>query len=90
MDDLADACVHLMNEYHDPQNIVNVGTGTDITIKNLAETVADVVGYTGAIMWIPKPNGTLRKVMDVTKLNRLDGIRRLVLKKVFRELTIIF
>ena len=71
VDDLADACIHLMNEYHDPQNIVNVGTGTDITIKNLAETVADVVGYTGAIMWdTSKPNGTLRKVMDVTKIKQ--------------------
>ena len=71
VDDLADACVHLMNEYHDPQNIINVGTGTDITIKNLAETVADVVGYTGAIMWdTSKPNGTLRKVMDVTKIKQ--------------------
>ena len=71
VDDLADACVHLMNEYHDPQNIVNVGTGTDITIKNLAEIVADVVGYTGAIMWdTSKPNGTLRKVMDVSRIKQ--------------------
>ncbi len=71
VDDLADACVHLMNEYDDPQNIINVGTGTDITIKNLAETVADVVGYTGAIMWdTSKPNGTLRKVMDVSRIKQ--------------------
>jgi len=69
VDDLADACTHLMNEYDDPQNIINVGTGKDITIKNLAETVADVVGYKGAIMWdTNKPNGTLRKVMDVTRI----------------------
>ena len=71
VDDLADACFHLMNEYNDPQNIINVGTGTDITIKNLAETVADVVGYTGAIMWdTSKPNGTLRKVMDVSRIKQ--------------------
>ena len=48
-----------------------MGTGTDITIKNLAEIVADVVGYTGAIMWdTSKPNGTLRKVMDVSRIKQ--------------------
>ena len=72
VDDLADACVHLMNTYNDPQNIVNVGTGEDITIRQLAETISEVVGYNGHIMWdTSKPNGTMRKVMDVSRINSL-------------------
>lgn len=72
VDDLADACVYLMNHYDDPQNIVNVGTGTDITIRELTEIIASVVGYTGDIEWdTSKPNGTMRKVMDVSKINDL-------------------
>lgn len=72
VDDLADACVHLMNVYDDPQNIVNVGTGIDVTIRELTETVASVVGYTGSIEWdTSKPNGTMRKVMDVSRINDL-------------------
>ena len=72
VDDLADACVYLMNVYDDPQNIINVGTGTDITIRELTETIASVVGYTGNIEWdTSKPNGTMRKVMDVSRVNDL-------------------
>ncbi len=69
VDDLADACLYLMNNYDDPQNIINVGSGIEVSIKELAETIADVVGYKGLIMWdTEKPNGTMRKVMDVSRI----------------------
>ena len=58
-----------MNNYHNSQEIVNVGTGDEISIRELAETIADVVGYEGLIMWdTEKPNGTMRKVMDVSRI----------------------
>ncbi len=69
VDDLADACLYLMNNYDDPQQIINVGSGTEVSIRELAETIADVVGYKGLIMWdTEKPNGTMRKVMDVSRI----------------------
>jgi len=69
VDDLADACLYLLNNYDDPQQIINVGSGIEVSIKELAETIADVVGYTGHIMWdTEKPNGTMRKVMDVSRM----------------------
>jgi|TARA_B100001094_G_scaffold309524_1_gene343263 GDP-L-fucose synthase len=69
VDDLASACIHLMNNYDDPQQIINVGTGIEVSIKELAETIADVVGYEGLIMWdTEKPNGTMRKVMDTSRI----------------------
>ena len=71
VDDLAAACLHLIQTYDDPE-IVNIGTGTDVTIKELAETIADVVGYTGTITWdSTKPDGTPRKLLDVSKLHSL-------------------
>lgn len=67
-DDMAKACVFLMQEYSDAEH-VNVGCGEDMTIMALAQTVAKVVGYTGAIHTDPtKPDGTPRKLLDVTKL----------------------
>ena len=84
VDDLADACVYLMNTYSGNET-VNLGTGKELTIKELTELVAKVVGYTGEILWDPsKPDGTPRKLLDVSKLERLgwkykteleDGIR---------------
>lgn len=69
VEDLADACVYLMNNYHGDET-VNVGTGNDIMIKDLAQLVADIVGYKGAIIWdIMKPDGTKRKLLDVSKLS---------------------
>ena len=69
VDDLADACVYLMNNYDNPQEIVNVGVGEEISIRELAEMIAEVVGYEGHIMWdTDKPNGTMRKVMDVSRI----------------------
>lgn len=70
-DDLADACVYLMKNYHDP-SLVNIGTGVDVTIKELAETIQQTTGYEGKINWsTDKPDGTPRKLMDVSKLHSL-------------------
>ncbi len=83
-DDLAEACVFLMENYSAP-GLVNIGTGTDVTIKELAELVSQTVGYQGQIVWdSSKPDGTPRKLMDVSKLHGLgwhhkidlaDGLR---------------
>ena len=68
-DDLAAACVYLMENYSEPE-LINVGTGIDVTIKELANTVKDIVGFEGEIVWdSSKPDGTPRKLMDVSKLN---------------------
>jgi GDP-L-fucose synthase len=67
-DDMADACFHLLEHYDGPEQ-VNVGSGTDVTIREIAETVASVVGYTGATEWdSTKPDGTPQKLLDVSKL----------------------
>lgn len=71
VDDLAAASLHLMEHYDDPA-VVNVGTGEDVTIKELAEKIQNVVGYSGAINWdSSKPDGTPRKLLDVSKLNNI-------------------
>jgi len=68
VDDLAEACYVCMKEYDEPLH-VNVGTGEDVTIKQLAETIADVVGYDRNINWdTTKPNGTPRKVLNVDRI----------------------
>ncbi|WP_053368983.1 GDP-L-fucose synthase [Bacillus sp. FJAT-27245] len=70
-DDLADACVYLMDNYSGNE-IVNIGIGEDITIKELAENIKAVVGYEGELKFdTSKPDGTPRKLVDVTKLNSL-------------------
>ena len=84
VDDLANLCVYLMNNYSGNET-VNAGTGKELTIRELAELVAKVVGYQGKIKWdITKPNGTPRKLLDVSKAARMgwhymteleDGIR---------------
>jgi GDP-L-fucose synthase len=71
VNDLAEACVFLMETYNEKQ-FVNVGTGTDITIKDLALTIKEVVGFEGELSFdSTKPNGTPRKIMDVSKINNL-------------------
>lgn len=71
VDDLANLCVFLMNNYSGNET-VNAGTGKEVTIKELTELVADVVGYTGEILWdTSKPNGTPRKLLDVSKSRAL-------------------
>jgi GDP-L-fucose synthase len=84
VDDLADACVHLMKTYSDTE-LVNIGTGEDITIAEFARVVAAAVGYTGEISFDPsRPDGTPRKWLDIGRLAKLgwrartsleDGIR---------------
>ena len=84
VDDLANLCVFLMNNYSGNET-VNAGTGKEVTIRELTEIVAEVVGYTGKILWdTTKPNGTPRKLLDVSKAAALgwryktelrDGIR---------------
>jgi GDP-L-fucose synthase len=71
VDDLAEACYVCMKNYNEAEHI-NVGTGEDVTIKQLAETIASVVGYCGEIEWdTSKPNGTPRKVLNVDKIKQL-------------------
>ncbi len=70
-DDLADACVYLMQQY-DEYGFVNIGIGEDISIADLALLIKEIVGYTGNIVWdSTKPDGTPRKLMDVSKLHGL-------------------
>lgn len=67
-DDMADACVHLLENYDGPEH-VNVGTGRDATIREIADTIATVVGYEGRTEWdTTKPDGTPQKLLDVSKL----------------------
>ena len=70
-DDLADACVFLMDNYNE-QEIINIGCGADVTIKELAQLVKEITGFEGALVFDDtKPDGTPRKLLDVTKLNNL-------------------
>ena len=70
-DDLADACLFLMENYSEP-NIINIGTGTDLTIAELAMKVKNLTGFTGEIIYDKtQPDGTPRKVLDVSKLTAL-------------------
>jgi GDP-L-fucose synthase len=71
VDDLADACIHLMKRYSSDE-LLNIGTGEDITIAEFAELVAATVGYRGEISFDPsRPDGTPRKLLDVSRLARL-------------------
>ena len=71
VDDLADAAVYLINNY-DGSEIVNIGTGADLSIKELAEKIKGILEYTGEITWdITKPDGTPRKLLDVSRLQGL-------------------
>lgn len=70
-DDLADACLYLMLKYNEP-NLINVGTGSDISIKDLAQLVKEIIGFSGKLKFdTSKPDGTPRKLMDVSKLHSL-------------------
>ena len=75
-DDLADACLHLMEHYNGAE-IVNIGTGEDISIKELAEMIQQLTGFEGAIHWnIAQPDGTPRKLLDVSRLHALGWKHR--------------
>ena len=87
VDDLAQACLHLM-DVHDEGGWVNVGTGKDVTIRTLAETVAATVGYEGTIAWdTSKPDGTPRKLLDVSKMTALGWTAPRPWKKAYRRCT---
>jgi GDP-L-fucose synthase len=80
-DDLADACYFLMQEYNEA-GLVNIGTGHDLSIKELALLIKEVVGFTGDLVFdTSKPDGTPRKLMDVTKLHSLGWQHRIELKE---------
>ena len=80
-DDLAEACVYLMENYSQPE-FINVGTGTDVTIKELAETVKEIVGFEGNLHWdTSKPDGTPRKLMDVSRLHAQGWKHKIELKE---------
>ncbi len=81
VDDLANACVFLMQNYNE-EAFVNIGTGTDISIKALAEMVKNIVGFEGALVWdSSKPDGTPRKLMDVSKLHGLGWHHQMELEQ---------
>lgn len=81
VDDLADACVYLMNEYNG-NDIVNIGTGKDITIKQLSETIKEIIGFKGDIYFnSDMPDGTPRKLLDVSKLKNLGWQYKTELKE---------
>ena len=71
VDDLAEACLFLMENYESPE-LINVGSGRDLRIRELAEMVREIIGFTGTINWdAAKPDGTPRKLLDVSKLGKL-------------------
>lgn len=81
VDDLAEACFYLIKNY-DKKEFVNVGTGTDLTIKQLAETIKEVVGFNGELVWdSSKPDGTPRKLMDVSRLHDTGWKHKIDLKE---------
>jgi len=81
VEDLADACFFLLQNY-DEEMFVNIGTGVDLTIKELAEMIRDIVGYTGQLKWnAEKPDGTPRKLMDVSRLHNLGWKHRIGLRE---------
>lgn len=89
VDDLADACYFLMNNYNDSE-IINIGCGEDITITELVHIIKGIIGYNGDIKYLTnKPNGTMRKVLDVTKINNLGWKSKIDLitgiRKVYNE-----
>ena len=89
-DDMAEACVFLMKNY-DQAGLINIGTGKDVSIKELAETIRTITNFKGEIIWdTEKPDGTPRKLMDVSKLSSLgwnykielkEGIEKVYIKK---------
>ena len=93
VDDLADACYFLLQNYNE-QGLVNIGCGTDISIKELAELIVGEVGYEGKLVFdTTKPDGTPRKLMDTNKINSLGWSAKIILtdgiKKTLNEIEIL-
>jgi GDP-L-fucose synthase len=89
VDDLAEACVYLMRNYNE-KSFVNIGSGVDLSIKELAFLIKDIVGFNGELIFdTTKPDGTPRKLMDVNKLKQLGWSYKIQLKdgiqKVYEE-----
>ena len=81
VDDLAEACYTCMQDYEEDYHI-NVGTGEDVTIKELTETIVDVIGYAGEVEWdTSKPNGTPRKLLNVDKIHKLGWKHKIGLRE---------
>jgi GDP-L-fucose synthase len=81
--DLAEACLHLMEKYNAEEvgEIINIGTGKDVSIRELAETLKEIIGYQGELVFdSSKPDGTKRKVVDTSKINSLGWNSRTSLK----------
>ena len=84
VDDMADACVFLLENYEGEEH-VNIGTGREISIRELAELVRRIVGYQGQIRWnTDMPDGTPRKLTDVTKLHSLGFFHKVELEEGIR------
>jgi GDP-L-fucose synthase len=85
VDDMAEACMHLLEHYDGPEQ-VNVGTGTDVSIREIADTIARVVGYEGRTEWdTSKPDGTPQKLLDVSKLAAAGWTSRISLEEGLRD-----
>lgn len=81
VNDLAEACLFLMKNYNSSE-IINIGTGKDLSIKELAEKIKEIIGYNGKIVWDKtKPDGTPRKLLDVSKINKLGWKSKTDLRK---------
>lgn len=84
VDDLADACVFLMQRYDDDE-IINVGTGTDVSIRELAESIKEIVGFEGDVVFdTSRPDGTPRKLLDVSKIRGLGWQAKIDLEEGIR------
>ncbi len=84
VDDMADACVYLL-EHYDGEQHVNIGTGKEVSIRELAEMVQSAVGYEGRIVWNSEmPDGTPRKLTDVTKLHEMGFMHKVELEEGIR------
>jgi GDP-L-fucose synthase len=81
VDDLAAACLLLLEKYDSPE-IINIGCGEDVTIRELAELICEVVGFDGKLVWDKtKPDGTPRKLLDVTRIRKLGWQPTIPLRK---------
>ncbi|HWN24242.1 MAG TPA: hypothetical protein VNN16_03965, partial [Candidatus Sulfotelmatobacter sp.] len=81
VDDLASACLFLLEKYDSPE-IINVGCGEEISIRELAELICDVIGFDGELAWdTTKPDGTPRKLLDVTRLHNLGWQATIALRE---------
>ena len=85
VDDLAEACLFLMEKYNENQ-FINIGVGEDLTIRELAEMVRTIVGFDGDILWdTSKPEGTPRKLLDVSRLKALGWTPTIALEEGIRK-----